>query len=124
MKPIFSIKDNQLAMKLKCDDLPKYFTLPRSADDMFHLKKWLDDLNLRASKIKNISYDTVTMNSHYLFFLTAKKEIRVKLPIEKQVAIMVDKDTHTMVKELAIKAKIPMKDYVKLCVVQCKGDTK
>lgn len=41
---------------------------------------------------------------------------------QKLKHIEVDVETHTMAKAQAYAAGIPMKEYVKLCIIACKSD--
>ena len=117
MKPKFSIKDNNLLF-LK-DGLENEFNLPYPAKELVGLKKFISDLNRRLEKITDAK---VSANSHYVFIEREHDEIRVKFPSVKSKHILVDKDTHRRANIQAKKAGLPIKDYVRLCLIQCEGN--
>jgi len=92
---------------------------------MVKLKAFTDDLNRRIAKIKNINADMIKTNSHNVFIQVLEDiVIRIKFPTTKEKQILVSRETHTMAKYQAAQADMPMKDYIRLCLVRCKSDVK
>jgi len=123
MKPKFYIKDNSLIFTK--DGNEEAYKLPHPAKEMVKLRAFTDDLNRRIAKIKNINADMIKTNSHNVFIQVIEDiVIRVKFPTTKEKQILVSRETHTMAKEQAAQADMPMKDYIRLCLVRCKSDKK
>ena len=101
----------------------KQIQLPDYEKELTKVNQFLNELEKKSSKIKDISLDMISANSHYVFILSEKYELKVRFPYPKFKHIAVDKDTHEMARLQALKADLPIKDYIRLCLVQCKGDT-
>jgi hypothetical protein len=102
----------------------KQIQLPDYEKELAKVDQFLTELEKKSSKIKNISLDMISANSHYVFIITEQYELRVRFPYPKLKHIAVDKDTHKMARLQALKANLPLKDYIRLCLVQCKSDAK
>ncbi len=42
---------------------------------------------------------------------------------KEMTAVHIDKETHAMLKTQAKKAKMPMRVYLRLCLINCKSDS-
>jgi len=116
----FYIEKNSLIFEL--NNQKEAYKLPYLASSLECLDAFIKDLNRRASKI-DINADMIKVNSHYVF-IEASKTIKVKFPDRKGQTIIVNKDTHTMAKVGAKKAGLTIGEYVKLCIINSKSDTK
>ena len=121
MKPKFYTQADNLVFEL--NKQKEVFKFPHPIKELAKVPQFIDDLNRRIAKHKNITADKISVNSHNVFIEVATDvQVRVKFPTMKLKSVGISQDVHEMLRTQSLQAGLSASDYLRLVLVQCKSD--